>query len=186
MTAYDTYNDNELWKLVQADDHAAFTAIYEHYWEKLFFTAHRRLQLTEEAQEIVQDVFFTLWQKRTDLHIQELPLYLGAMVRYAVYRKLAKRGKVQSLEAIPVGYTPPAVAAFDMDNRQFLEILGKLANDLPEKHRIVFVQHKLLDQPLEEVAARLGVSVRTAEDYVTRAMKIMRKNRDQLLSFLLL
>lgn len=59
-------------------------------------------------------------------------------------------------------------------------MLSKLAGELPEKHRIVFLQHKLLDRPLEEVAVELGVSVRTAEGYVARVMQVMRQKREYL------
>ncbi len=43
-------------------------------------------------------------------------------------------------------------------NKQLLDILVKYAGDLPEKFSIIFIDHKLLDKPIEEVAKRLGVS----------------------------
>ena len=61
-----------------------------------------------------------------------------------------------------------------LENKQFLEILTELSNTLPEKYRLVFIHHKLLDKPLEEVASQLGVSTRTAEAYVSKVMSIMR------------
>lgn len=182
MSAYSIYDDKVLLTHLQSDDAAAFTEIYNRYWDRLFFVAHRRLKSFEDAQEIVQDVFFTLWKKRATLEIRELPLYLGAMTRYAVYHRLAAKVPVDPVEAARDGGGKLSVKELDIENRQFLDILFRLANQLPDKYRIVFVRHKLLDQPLEEVAAHLGVSVRTAEDYVTRVMKIMRENRRQLLS----
>ncbi|HWB28381.1 MAG TPA: sigma-70 family RNA polymerase sigma factor [Chitinophagaceae bacterium] len=169
-----------LTRLKQGDGRA-FTAIYNQYWQQLFFAAYKRLQSADDAKEIVQEVFLTLWQKREQLEITALPLYLSAMVRYAVYRHLAnqKRAEKQTA-ALQAGQAGAAVQPFDIDNRQFLDILHNLANTLPEKYRIVFVNHKLLDQPLEEVAAQLGISPRTAEDYVSRIMKIMRKSREKL------
>ena len=178
------YNEDELFFRLKQGDEQAFTEIYHLYWERLFFMAHKRLQSGEDAKEIVQDVFLTLWQKRDGLRIHSLPLYLGAMGRYAVYRHLAvaKRREAQ-LSSLHTRPESREITAFDLDNKQFLDILARLANDLPEKYRVVFVNHKLLDQPLEDVARQLGISPRTAEDYVTKVMRIMRKYRERLGGF---
>ncbi|WP_315821567.1 hypothetical protein [Paraflavitalea speifideaquila] len=54
-----TINDTEtnLLSLLRAGDEQAFTQIYNLYWEKLFFIAHKRLHAVEDAKEIVQNVF---------------------------------------------------------------------------------------------------------------------------------
>lgn len=173
-------NDIALLALLKDGDETAFTEIYNQYWEPLYFMAHKRLQSAQDAEEIVQQVFMTLWQKRSSLSIQSLPFYLAAMVRYAIYRHFAnlqrKKEQADTLHTISAEQSP----AFDIDNKFLLEILNKLANELPAKHRIVFLQHKLLDRPLEEVAGELGVSVRTAEGYVARVMQVMRQRREYL------
>ncbi|WP_173003048.1 RNA polymerase sigma factor [Chitinophaga sp. SYP-B3965] len=173
-------NDIALLALLKDGDETAFTEIYNHYWEPLYFMAHKRLQSAQDAEEIVQQVFLTLWQKRADLSIQSLPFYLAAMVRYAIYRHFAnlqrKREQTNTLQTITAEQSP----AFDIENKYLLEILNKLASELPAKHRIVFLQHKLLDRPLEEVAGELGVSVRTAEGYIARVMQVMRQRREYL------
>ncbi|WP_162303867.1 MULTISPECIES: RNA polymerase sigma factor [Chitinophagaceae] len=173
-------NDNERYLLqgLKAGDEAAFAAIYRQYWQQLFFVALKRLQSADDAKEIVQEVFLTLWQKREGLEIHSLPLYLSAMTRYAVYRATANKQRAQALAAKVAA--PKEIAAIDLDNRQLLEILHRLSNELPEKHRLVFVHHKMLDRPLEEVAGMLGVSVRTAEGYSAKVMDFMRRRRKQL------
>lgn len=173
-------SDISLLALLKDGDETAFAGIYNKYWERLYFMAHKRLQSAQDAEEIVQQVFLTLWHKRAELSIESLPFYLAAMVRYAVYRHLAnlqrKKEQVTTLHTTISQQAP----AFDIDNKFLLEILNKLAGELPEKHRIVFLQHKLLDRPLEEVAVELGVSVRTAEGYVARVMQVMRQKREYL------
>lgn len=173
-------NDIALLALLKDGDETAFAEIYNHYWERLYFMAHKRLQSAQDAEEIVQQVFLTLWHKRNSLVIQSLPLYLAAMVRYAIYRHLAQRQRKKEQSGTLQAVTGEQLPAFDIDNKFLLDILNKLANELPDKHRIVFLQHKLLDRPLEEVAGELGVSVRTAEGYIARVMQIMRQKRDYL------
>jgi RNA polymerase sigma-70 factor (ECF subfamily) len=79
----------------------------------------------------------------------------------------------------------PQAESFDIDNKQFLEILVHLSNELPHNYRVVFIQYKLQDRPLAEVAEELGVSVRTAERYVDKVMGAMREFRSKLASLLL-
>ena len=170
----------ELSRLAKGDE-GAFTEIYNRYWERLFFMAYKRLSSAEDAKEIIQNVFLTLWQKREVLQIQNLPFYLAGMTRYAVYRHLSnEKRREDQLKKIRYSESNKIADSFDLDNKQLLDILSNLTNELPEKYRIVFIHHKLLDRPLEEVAEQLGVSPRTAEGYVAKVMEIMRKHRRKL------
>jgi RNA polymerase sigma-70 factor (ECF subfamily) len=176
-----TINDTEtnLLLLLRAGDEHAFTQIYNLYWEKLFFIAHKRLQSVEDAKEIVQNVFFTLWQKRAHLEIQHLSFYLAAMTRYAVYRHLGNEKRKAGLLSRFQDQGQQA-DTIDIDNKQLLDLLVQFSEDLPENYRIVFLHHKLLDEPLESVAKQLGVSPRTAERYVSKVLSIMRHRLQKL------
>ncbi|WP_350340120.1 sigma factor-like helix-turn-helix DNA-binding protein [Paraflavitalea speifideaquila] len=61
-----------------------------------------------------------------------------------------------------------------------LDLLVRFSEDLPDNYRLVFLHHKLLDEPLETVAKQLGVSPRTAERYVSKVMSIMRHRLQKL------
>jgi RNA polymerase sigma factor (sigma-70 family) len=175
------YSDEQLLKQLQTGNEAAFTEIYNRYWEQLFFMAHKHLASAEDAKEIIQNVFFNLWQKREKLEIQSLPLYLAGMTRFAIYRFFGnEKRRSNILKNFQQTEAHKVTESFDFDNKQLLEILTQLTNELPEKYRIVFIHHKLLDRPLKEVAEFLGVSPRTAEGYVTKVMEIMRHHRRKL------
>lgn len=173
--------DQELVIQLQANSEAAFTRIYNRYWERLFFMAHKRLSSAEDAKEIIQNIFFTLWQKRNHLQIQSLSLYLTAMTRYAIYRHLAnEKRRTGLIKELGNAEAKRMNVCLDIDNKQLLDILTQLTNELPETYRLIFIHHKLLDQPLEKVAEELGLSSRTAERYVGKVMSIMRNYRSKL------
>ncbi|MBN9383685.1 MAG: sigma-70 family RNA polymerase sigma factor [Chitinophagaceae bacterium] len=179
MTPNTNDTGTELLSRLKAGDEQAFTQIYNLYWEKLFFIAHKRLQSAEDAKEIVQNVFFALWQKRQHLEIQNLPFYLAAMTRYAIYRHLANEKRKAGLHRKFWGQKQDA-GDFDLDNKQLLDLLMHFSESLPENYRIVFLHHKLMDEPLASVAEQLGVSPRTAERYVGKVMNIMRHRLQKL------
>lgn len=69
-SCYTQYTDTELLGLLRNDDNSAFDAIYQRYWEKLFAVANNRLQNRMEGEEVVQDVFFSIWRRRAELDIE--------------------------------------------------------------------------------------------------------------------
>jgi RNA polymerase sigma factor (sigma-70 family) len=180
---YKTCNDEFLLELLGKSDENAFAEIYRRYWEQIFFIAHKRLSSAEDAKEIMQTVFFSLWQKREKLQIENLTFYLSAMTRYAVYRYLSNEKRRDNLvKNFGQYHARKSVLSIDFDNKDMLEILARFTNNLPEKYKLVFLHHKLLDRPIEEVAEKLGVSPRTAEAYVSKVMEMMRKYRRSLLA----
>lgn len=187
MPGFETYNDEALVSML-ADDPQVFTEIYNRYWQKLYYVAYSRVKSDIMAEEIVQEVFMTLWRMRAQLNIQVLSFYLAAMTRHAVYKQLAKEKRKQSAEISamrekPVTSNPESA----FEHKSLMEIVSKLTNTLPEKCRLVFIQNKLLDQPLDVVASQMNISLKTAEAHITKALKIVRgKLGDSLMSLFLL
>lgn len=176
MKEYTSLNDSDLLRLLQKSDSTAFEELYTRYWSKLYFLAHKRLKSAVAAEEIVQNVFLTIWRKRKTLRIETLPPYLAASTRYAVYHYLAAE-KRRAMNEEMAGSRQMGVIALEMliDDKQLLEIVRQQANELPEKCRLVFIYNKLEDQTLPEVAERLNISVKTAEAHLTKALRLIRR-----------
>jgi RNA polymerase sigma factor (sigma-70 family) len=182
---YVTHSDAQLVALLKDSDNRAFTDIYNRYWDKLYFLAHRHLKSPAVSEEIVQEVFLVLWKRRAELTIRSLPFYLAAMTRYAVYHHLADQKKYRETELTALRAEPGTVGEeLTLDNKYLLEIIEKLSNQLPEKCRLVFVYNKLLDQPLSEVAEALHISPKTAEAHLTKALKVIRGGLSDTFSLL--
>ncbi|RZK31948.1 MAG: RNA polymerase sigma-70 factor, partial [Hymenobacter sp.] len=74
--------DEALLQALAQDDREAFAELYERYWQRVFGLAFHKLKSRETAEELVQDLFTTLWHKRTEHHIEHLEAYLmGAINR---------------------------------------------------------------------------------------------------------
>lgn len=161
--------------MLRNGDESAFTKIYNLYWDKLYYTAHKLLKDTDAAEEIVQEVFLKLWQKRDNLDIQSIPQYLAAMTRYAVFRYLSKQKRYKEKESLAALSTENTVE-FNVDHKILLEMITQLSNKLPEKCRLVFQYNKLQDQSLVDVAAQLNITQKTAEAHLTKALRMIRAN----------
>lgn len=169
------YNETDLLSGLKQGSEQAFTDIYNLYWKNLYFLAHKHLKSAEQAEEIVQDVFLALWKYRKTLQIQSLHTYLAAITRYSVYRFFAKEKKLKiaKITGTSEGLVP-VYAEESINHKLLLDIVQKLSDRLPEKCRLVFTSNKLLDQPLEQVAQEMNISVKTAEAHLTKALKIIR------------
>lgn len=171
-----TDNEQQLLVRLKQGDESAFTALYSTYWKPLYFLAYKHLQSSQTAEEIVQEVFLTLWEKRALLTIHSPGMYLAAMIRYAVYRHIARERKypITSQEASTQLLSEEASHA--IDHKLLFDMVAKLSGRLPEKCRMVFISNKLLDQPIQAIAEQMNISTRTAEAHLSKALKIMRSH----------
>lgn len=174
-------------RLKQGDE-SAFTTLYSAYWKPLYFVAWKHLQSSQAAEEMVQEAFLTLWEKRAVLTIHSPAMYLAAMIRYAVYRHIAREKKYPMLHTGPEASAQllSEDAAHTIDHKLLFDMVAKLSGRLPEKCRMVFISNKLLDQPIQEIAEQMNISTRTAEAHLSKALKIMRSHLGNASSLLLL
>ncbi|WP_221390338.1 RNA polymerase sigma factor [Dyadobacter sp. NIV53] len=177
MKNYRSCSDEDLTSLVKNGEEAAFDEIYNRYWDKLYYTAHRMMKSSELAEEITQDTFMLFWIKRETLNIQLLGPYLAAMLRYEVYRALAKSKQALELEKNIKEQSVFSVSIDEeIENKLLLEIITDLTNQLPEKCRLVFQYNKLQDRSLPDICQELNISQKTAEAHLTKALKVVRTN----------
>lgn len=181
-------SDLELLNRIANGEESAFTIMYNRYWQNVYLLAYKHLQSAESAEEVVQEVFMSIWKKRSSAaKVLHLKSYLAGITRFEVYRIWAgnKKAAIKSRSAAAISPT-----LFNqehvIENKLLLECIEKLANRLPEKCRLVFIYNKLLDLPLPEVATILNISPKTAETHLTKALKFMRKQLNNYPLLLLL
>jgi len=96
MRDYSSYNNETLLELLTQGDEYAFTEIYDRFSKKLFAVAYSRLKEVQEAEDIVHDVFASLWANRTKVEVKSLENYLAVAAKYTVFAKI-KRKEYQRL-----------------------------------------------------------------------------------------
>lgn len=177
----------QLVALLKQGDRHAFSIIYDRYWDKLYYLAFLKLRNKEATEEIVQEVFLKLWNRSHELTIHNLSHYLAAMVRYSIYRFLEKENQKASRKT---KFIEEQVLAFTIDdyieNRNLISKIQELSNQLPERCRLVFQYNKLEDRALTDVADLLGISKKTAESHLTKAMKTIRIGMRSFMNLVLL
>jgi RNA polymerase sigma-70 factor (family 1) len=174
MTNYTELSDDELVAYLRQDKLNAFEEIYKRYWKRLYGAAYKRLRSKELCEEIVQELFTNLWIKRQTLNIKTgLAAYLFASVSHYIidyYRKEMIREKYR--EAFKVIHnntdnsTEEAILLKDLSDTLETEI-----SHLPDKCRSVYELSRKEHKSNKEIALYLGISEKTVENHLTRALK---------------
>lgn len=184
MHAVSSHTDNYLWELIKGDSVDAFNEVYSRYWELLFRAACKRLDSKETAEEIVQDTFIVLWEKRHTIEINSLKNYLFAITKYAVFHYLVKQQSIsEKLNELSRTARPVCDIEEIVNARLLLQLIDTMANELPEKSRLVFRHNKLRDHSILQAARSFDISPKTAEGHLTRALKSLRLKLSALSSF---
>ncbi len=179
--------DSFLVDALKEGDELAFKAIYRSYWKKLFYTALRKGASREEAEELVQNIFVSLWEKREVSSIEHLDRYLLTSLKYSIINLLRSK-KIEEnyvsngarfLPQIDVG-TEASLAFADLS-----VALEKGLACMPDKTRTIFKMNRLEYYTVKEISQSLNLPSRTIEYHLNRAIKSLRLHlKDFVLSFL--
>ncbi|HLT82546.1 MAG TPA: RNA polymerase sigma-70 factor [Cyclobacteriaceae bacterium] len=176
MSKYLSYSDEILADLLHRGDMHAFEAIYRRYWRKIFVAAFQRTGSRELCEEIVQDIFAALWNNREHVRIQCLSVYLHTAARYRVidhiHREMNRRAMMldRSVNLVDNG-TEESVLLNDLNGA-----LQKEIDKLPARCQLVFKLSRERNLSIKQVARQLGISEKTVENQLSKAMKLLRMN----------
>ena len=182
MTCYTTYSDAQLLALLKDGEHEAFTELYNRYWKRLFAVAANQLDHPAEAEELVQDLFLDLWNRRQDLMItSSLSSYLSVSVNYKVINRMARRHR----ERIYLnGLATDAMDHSVEERLSFAELKERLEHvlsELPEKCKLVFTLSRTEGLTRRQISRELGIAEKTVESHLTRALRQLRSSLSSLL-----
>jgi RNA polymerase sigma-70 factor (family 1) len=184
MRDYDLLTDGELTDLLKSSDQSAFTEIYNRYWKRLFGVAANKIKDLDDAEEIVQDIFVSLWRRKSSLPaIISLSSYLAISVKYRVIKALEKQSHAQKY----ADYYEHVMSAAHNSTEQWMEFeelktqLSQLVAELPAKCQLVFKMSRESGFPQKRIAEELGISEKTVEAHLGKALKILRTRLSQFL-----
>lgn len=173
-----TYEDEVLVTLLKAGDMDAYECIYTRYWPLLYAYVYNRLKVKETTEELVQEVFFSLWNRRADIRLQQtLSAYLYTAVKYQIFNYI-KADKVRKTyaslfarynEATQDNSNEESVAVADLANAVEKEVAR-----LPEKCQQVFRMSRNEHRSVHDIASALNISHKTVENHLTKALKHLR------------
>ena len=186
---YHLLSDELLVKLMRVDDADAFNEIYKRYWKPLFQSARYKLKSDELAEELLQNLFLNLWEKRTVQQIENLSRYLSSVLKYQIvnhYRTVFLAEKYADfVQSRLEDYVDEPDIAVNV--QEIVSIFEDVLQQLPQKTSRVFHMSRLEYKTTREIAAELDMPERTVEYHITQSLKLLRQQlKDFLPSVILL
>jgi RNA polymerase sigma-70 factor (family 1) len=171
-------SEKEVFKAIQTGDEKAFEMMFRKFYQPLCRYAYSYVSDHEEAEEIVQASFIGIWEKRQSIDIAtSLKAYLYRSVRNASLNVI-KHGKVKQVYLQQSEFTvektteatEQALITDELEQKIFSAI-----QTLPEQCRLIFKLSRFEEMKYQEIADQLNISIKTVENQMGKALKIMRE-----------
>lgn len=176
-------NEQQLLDRLKNNDEIAFKVIYTNYFSRLYYFIFEFIPVKDLAENIVQDTFFTLWNKRKELKDNtNLTSYLYTVAKKnCLYRLRNKRYQQKlfsksvdirelELNLDTLNTIDTSVIAF----HELEQIIEKTLEELPPQCRRVFELSRFKEMKNREIAEELNISVKTVEGHISKGLKIFK------------
>lgn len=177
MATNTPFDEKALLVKLQAGSADAFTQLYQAYAERLYYNILSLVKDGSTAEELVQDIFARIWQKRETIQIDtSFGAYLFAASRNRVYDFFRKLDRDHDLYAVI-----RAAASYEYSyieeallTRENVDMLQKAIKSLPQQRRRAFELCKIEGLSYKEASEKMGISLSTLKDHMANAREAIR------------
>lgn len=172
------FNEAHWTSALQGGDEKVFEDTYKQYARPLICYAYTIVKDQVAAEEIVQNVFLRIWEKKAqrDIHTS-----LNAYLYKAVYFESLNFLKHETVQSAYLHHSVHAMkhtnapsASESLHHRDLEGRLRKALSELPEQCRTVFQLSRFEELKYREIADRLGIAEKTVENHMGKALKLLR------------
>jgi len=168
---------NQLVIGLKEGDLGAFNILFDRYSSKLYHFAFGYLKSKEETEELVQDVFTKVWEKREELNASfQFQSYLFTIAFNQVKKSFRSKSMLDKyMEHASYDNRDTVGTSADTGYRELEEIVDRLVAQMPTKRRLVFIKSRLEGKNTIQIAEEMQISKKTAENHLQAALNFLRK-----------
>ncbi|MGB4293965.1 MAG: RNA polymerase sigma-70 factor [Bacteroidales bacterium] len=173
----DIENEEFLVRSLSKGNILAFNTLFKEYSGRLFRFANGYLRSEAEAEEIVQEVFTIIWEKRKDLKDElSFKSYLFT-IAFNIIKKYFRRKTYLAEYLNSQIYSDLDISTTDkIDYDSVCDFIRKLVDRLPDRRREIFIKSRFEGLSIKEISEELGISHKTVENQITAALKFLKEN----------
>ncbi|RZL28994.1 MAG: sigma-70 family RNA polymerase sigma factor [Pedobacter sp.] len=173
MTLQEPEKSIDLLVRLKLGDKQAYEQIYFTFSKDLLYAAYKKTGDKIVAEELVQNIFISLWEKRQDLQIKNLQAYLFGALKLSVInhvRSLVMENKYMEYQTLTYNENHQDTANL-VDLHDLSSIIEEGINSLPEKTQEVFRLSRYQHQSVKDISTDLNISEKAVEYHITRSIK---------------
>lgn len=180
-------NERLLFDLLKQGDQSAFEEIYRRYWTELYNAAYKRLPEKEKCQDIIQNVFMSLWTRREQVDLENPSAYLHTAVRFQVLKQIARNPKGSFLtETFQEELISPLATDAELLEKEVKDLIAYFIAALPKKRRDIFLKHYFEGLSTAKIAVELNISQKTVQNQLTTVSHALRLKLTHMFMILLI
>ncbi|GAA4312982.1 RNA polymerase sigma-70 factor [Mucilaginibacter gynuensis] len=182
-------DDQELLKLLAGGNQEVFAQIYDKYWQKLFAYAYNLMKDTDQCEDLIQDVFISLWERRETLRIENLKAYLFSSVRYSVYRvnkQQGTRGSLSLTNDFELADIKASAADDSVISAELQLAYEQLLDKMPPQRKRVFQMRHEDNLTTNVIAEKLQIAQKTVQNHLVNSYQQIQSLITTVLVFLFL
>ncbi|UXX79224.1 RNA polymerase sigma-70 factor [Reichenbachiella carrageenanivorans] len=160
--------------ITDLSNQSTFEKVFKTYYQQLAAFAYQYVACHDTAEEIVQEVFANVWSKSDQIEIRTaVKSYLYGAVRNACLNHI-KHKKVVRQHEVYEGRKPEGYESNFLELDELQGEIDAALDQLPDKCRQIFEMSRFEEKKYKEIAEELGLSIKTVENQMGRALKVMR------------
>jgi RNA polymerase sigma-70 factor (ECF subfamily) len=168
--------EEQIWQHIRQRDAKVFEAYYKAHYRLFFLASCKYLRDPGLAEEVVNDVFVRIWEEALSLDIQtSLKFYIHRAVVNQSLNQLDKNKRERMRREELKDDMRESEDWEELEDNELKVRFYKAINELPEQCRKVFKLSRFEGLKQQEIADRLGISIKTVKNHITRAMKDLHK-----------
>lgn len=167
-------SDQELMDLLQEGNRHAFTELYNRYWEKMLSIAWNNTHDKAVAEDIVHEVFISLWKERNNFNIINVGGFLATKIKFVVFKNYRKEHRRSKLAEANYQFCDICLDEEKLDALFLKEYIDGIVENMPDRCKMVFKYSREAGMKNCEIASALNISEKGVEANLTRALKIIR------------
>ncbi|GGE52331.1 RNA polymerase sigma-70 factor (family 1) [Pedobacter psychrotolerans] len=176
MTKYNCLSDLQLWDLLKSGDRLAYAELYERYFSVLYVHARNRLKNSQEAEDVIQEIFLDIWTNCSKICIRtSLINYLITATKNRVLNLIARHnfeGKYKVTLALDEKFE--AITDHLVREKMLSKLIDHEIDALPPKMRKVFLMSRADHLTYNEIADHLDITEQSVRSHVKNALKVLR------------
>lgn len=155
-------------------DKAKFKTIFDTWYHPIKNFVYYKSGDVEMAEDIVQETFFTLWEKRDSINTETVKSFLYTVANNKFINKHHHKKIVFDFQQTHTENNKPETPDFQLEMKEFDNKLQTALAGLSEKNRVVFLMNRIDDMTYKEIANSLNISIKAVEKRMKKALEHLR------------
>ncbi|MET7001517.1 RNA polymerase sigma factor [Chitinophaga defluvii] len=175
IPVYHNENEQALLQQVAAGNEAAFTALFDHYWSKVYVHILSFLKNTALSEEVTQDIFLKIWEVRQNLpELNSFKNFLFIITRNRILSELRKKPALPEENDLSILEEQVLVPDRQLRYKEFYTHVMDAIELLPAQKKRVFKMNRVENRSRADIAREMGLTYGTVNQYLVEAISFLK------------